>query len=291
MANNRITDIEDELEMKSGENNRLRKQVTDLEAAMQDLYVSRKGTGDLQIELGSLKKDNERLLGLLKETSEYADFNDTQIMNAAGKTMSNFQETKSDVGAKKSKIDNDWIPTEAVRAIMKIRDDFKGTMTETAVSQILYELNAIWRTIMRKETDAIKKRLTDQIQDLRRQVVTKQAFDKSELMKEISRTKKELAYATQQLHHTKASAFGDNRSTKADELEKSIKVVETIGIQKRVLEEENEELRSKISELMAERDNMHAGSRRKFEQEAMQTFSSNTQGVPALNLTKSSGRQ
>lgn len=77
MANSRISDIEDELEMKSGENNRLRKQVTDLEAAMQDLYVSRKGNGDLQIEIGSLKKDNDRLLALLKETSEYADFNDT----------------------------------------------------------------------------------------------------------------------------------------------------------------------------------------------------------------------
>jgi hypothetical protein len=135
-------------------------------------------------------------LALLKETTEYADFNDTQIITMAGKTKTNFNDTKSALGGKKTKIDNDWIPTEAVRAIMRIKDDFKGTMTETAVSQILYELNAIWRNIMRKENDAIKKRLTDQIQDLRRQVVTKQAFDKSELMKEISRTKKELTYAT-----------------------------------------------------------------------------------------------
>lgn len=135
-------------------------------------------------------------MALLKETTEYADFNDTQIITMAGKTKTNFNDTKSDLGGKKTKIDNDWIPTEAVRAIMRIKDEFKGTMTETAVSQILYELNAIWRNIMRKENDAIKKRLTDQIQDLRRQVVTKQAFDKSELMKEISRTKKELTYAT-----------------------------------------------------------------------------------------------
>ena len=34
MKDERIKDIEDELEMKSGENNRLRKQVADLEAAM-----------------------------------------------------------------------------------------------------------------------------------------------------------------------------------------------------------------------------------------------------------------
>jgi hypothetical protein len=54
--------------------------VADLEKAMQDLYVSRKGQGDLQIETTSLKFDNEKLLELLKETTEYGDHSDSQIM-------------------------------------------------------------------------------------------------------------------------------------------------------------------------------------------------------------------
>ena len=83
MKDERIKDIEDELEMKSGENNRLRKQVADLEAAMQDLYCSRKGNGSLKIELDSLKADNERLLDLLKETCEYADWEDSAIVKHA----------------------------------------------------------------------------------------------------------------------------------------------------------------------------------------------------------------
>ena len=62
--------------------------------------------------------------------------------------------------ASKAKKDNDWIPTQAVRAILQIRDQFDGKMSETCISQILYELNSIWRQIMRKENDAIKKRLT-----------------------------------------------------------------------------------------------------------------------------------
>ena len=66
-------------------------------------------------------------------------------------------------GTKVAKNDNDWIPTDAVRCIMRIKDQFKAQMTETAVSQILYELNRIWRGIMRAETDAIKKRLGAQI--------------------------------------------------------------------------------------------------------------------------------
>jgi hypothetical protein len=83
MMNDRCQDLEDEMELKSGENNRLRKQVADIEVAMQDLYRSRKGHGTLQIEMESLKSDNEHLLHLLKQTSEYADCSDAHIMKQA----------------------------------------------------------------------------------------------------------------------------------------------------------------------------------------------------------------
>ena len=57
-----MQDIEEELELKSGENNRLRNQVADLEKAVQDLYGSRKGNGSMQVELSNLKADNEKLI-------------------------------------------------------------------------------------------------------------------------------------------------------------------------------------------------------------------------------------
>lgn len=63
-------------------------------------------------------------------------------------------------GAPKEAKNNDWIPTEAVRAILQIKEQFSGQMSETCISQILYSLNSIWREIMRKENNAIKKRLT-----------------------------------------------------------------------------------------------------------------------------------
>lgn len=176
-----LKDIEEELEMKSGENNRLRKQCCDLEKAMQDLYCSRKGNGSLQIELDSLKQDNEQLLALLKETSEYGDMDDDQIQKHAIKatmkpvggssvsgkskrTVSTANETvQGGPSSKKDAKNNDWIPTQAVRAILQIKEKFNGSMSETCVSQILYDLNTIWREIMRKENNAIKKRLTAQI--------------------------------------------------------------------------------------------------------------------------------
>jgi hypothetical protein len=76
-------------------------------------------------------------------------------------------------------------------------------MTETCVSQILYEFNIIWRNIMRKENEAIKKRSTLQVQELRRQLVTKKAFDEDESQREISRLKKELAFVNKQVYNAK----------------------------------------------------------------------------------------
>jgi chromosome segregation ATPase len=75
--NDRMQDIEEELELKSGENNRLRNQVADLERSVQDLYGSRKGEGSIHVELNNMKADNEKLITLLKQTSEYQDLDDT----------------------------------------------------------------------------------------------------------------------------------------------------------------------------------------------------------------------
>lgn len=60
--NERMQDIEEELELKSGENNRLRTQVAELEKSVQDLYGSRKGEGSIHVELNNMKSDNEKLI-------------------------------------------------------------------------------------------------------------------------------------------------------------------------------------------------------------------------------------
>lgn len=83
-----MQDIEEELELKSGENNRLRNQVADLEKAVADLYGSRKGEGSIHVELNNMKADNEKLIQLLKQTADYQDISDTDIMRRA-KDLSN----------------------------------------------------------------------------------------------------------------------------------------------------------------------------------------------------------
>ena len=142
---------------------------------------------------------------------------------------------------------------------------------------------------MRKENEAIKKRLTAQIQDLRRQVVTKNAFDKGELMQEISRTKKELAFAHKTIHNKKAQAdsSANQSTTNPDEIHQSMRLVETIGIQKKVLEDENEELKSRISELMNEKSAY--GSTTPIDRAAEAALQAR-ENIPSLNLQGYNGQ-
>jgi chromosome segregation ATPase len=76
-------DLDIEMEQKAAENNKLRKALAQMEATLHDLYRSRKGQGTYQIEIESLKSDNEYLLALLRETGEYADYEDADILKSA----------------------------------------------------------------------------------------------------------------------------------------------------------------------------------------------------------------
>ena len=142
----RTLDIEEELELKSGENNRLRSQVADLEKAVQDLYGSRKGEGSIHVELNNLKADNEKLIQLLKASSEYQDCEDSEIMRRAkylsNQSVANICKTfdikpnkaAARRAAKKDGDANEWIPTEAVKKIKEIQNTFDSKMTETCIS-------------------------------------------------------------------------------------------------------------------------------------------------------------
>ena len=170
--NERMQDIEEELELKSGENNRLRNQVADLEKSVMDLYGSRKGEGSIHVELNNMKADCERLIQLLKDTSDYQDLDDVEILRKAkylsqqniGVICCTFgiEPGKKGNKAKNNNLAdaNEWIPTAAVKKIKDLQVKFEGKMTETCISQILYEFNLIWRNIMRKENAAIKRKFT-----------------------------------------------------------------------------------------------------------------------------------
>ena len=115
---------------------------------------------------------------------------------------------------------------------------------------------------MRKENEAIKKKLTGQIQDLRRQVVTKQAFDKGELQKEITTTKRELSFASKKLAYQRMGKSASQTDTGQNvELERSIRVLETVQVAKLALEDQNESLKRRVEYLENSQIDMGAASR------------------------------
>ena len=90
--------------------------------------------------------------------------------------------------------------------------------------------------------------------------MTKQAFDKSELINEVSRAKKELAFANKKIQSKRSEGPGGGMSVDgghdAEDIHNSIKLIETINIQKKMLEDENDDLKSRISEMMNDRSGM-----------------------------------
>lgn len=80
-----------------------------------------------------MRADNERLLTLLKNTSEYGEMTDADIIKESRQNKSGFFSGASGSGRSKSQsgsgkgmkkqgssqinLSNEWIPTEAVRAI------------------------------------------------------------------------------------------------------------------------------------------------------------------------------
>lgn len=103
-------------------------------------------------------------------------------------------------------------------------------------------------------------------------------------MQEISRTKKELAFAHKTIHNKKVLADTNSNSQNVgyhDDIQNSMKLVETIGIQKKVLESENDELKSRISEMMNERSQYGTSSPIDH---AAAAAGNARQAIPSLNL-------
>lgn len=106
---------------------------------------------------------------------------------------------------------------------------------------------------MRKEADATKKHFTAMVQDLRRQLVTKRAYDEEEAHKEITRLKKELHFL-QKTNANKKNKSGDHlqQQTKENTAANAFKRPEA---DKR---SEATELRNKITQLERQRLNHNA---------------------------------
>ena len=125
---NSVGDLEEEVEFKCSEINKLRVGMAEAEKTIDDLYLSRKSEGAVTLELEHLKADNQRLLKLLKQTKEYREFSDFVVdsggniryMNSPSKKQKSVNRSSSQYGKENNTtaVDEeteDWIPHEAFK--------------------------------------------------------------------------------------------------------------------------------------------------------------------------------
>lgn len=139
---------------------------------------------------------------------------------------------------------------------------------------------------MRKEADAVKKHYTQMVQDLRRQLVTKRAFDEEEAHKEITRLKKELQF----LQRNGSAAAGGKKKVggPGDAVAQQTKENTAANAFKRPEAAKNEalELKNKITQLERQRLNHNAnvlGPLSAMSQSDMGEFSSQRYGGGLVN--------
>ena len=124
--------------------------MSDLEKAVEDLYGSRKGRGSIEVELNNMKADNEKLINLLKDTSEYQDLSSTvdvknrfnylsdqtinNICKSFGINTSVNKKSAAKAASKNGAGANEWIPTKAVEKIRAIQVKHDGKLSEAAIS-------------------------------------------------------------------------------------------------------------------------------------------------------------
>lgn len=79
--------------------------------------------------MDKLKADNERLILLLRASNDYQDMTEADILKKANATSSSKSRPGSSGRGSSAaltgpNLQNEWIPTEAVRAIQKIKEQF-----------------------------------------------------------------------------------------------------------------------------------------------------------------------
>lgn len=189
-------DLEEELAFKQRELTTFQTRLVDKDKEIEALQ-QRKPEDDKQpLEIQQLRSDNQRLLRLLKSTSEFNDFVNIDEGNkrflplpqekSRGKSLSTSQKLTS-----RSEEEN-WIPAEAYRVAEAFRQEQGLTLSQGQINQLLADLNNLWRERERRQINKIKQETTLEVMNLRRQLALRLPFDVLNEEQQLRKLKAEL---------------------------------------------------------------------------------------------------
>ncbi len=98
------------------------------------------------------------------------------------------------------------MPQEAFTVAHEFRERHGNDLTPSLINQLLGDLNRIWRERERKQISRIKLQCSQEINQLKRQLINRAPFDEVTAKKNIARLQRQLDEARSQLKNGGGSA-------------------------------------------------------------------------------------
>ena len=154
---------EEEIEKKDAKIEEMGRELEETRRRLDEVVMTRKSEGTALLEIEHYKADNERLVQMLAQTKEFAEFGKLAIdtpecsiryMNPGeydyetrklGKCHSRVKPRDKYTLADFTLEEEDWVPEEAFKVAHDFRNRCASQVSQALMNQLLTDLNAVWR--------------------------------------------------------------------------------------------------------------------------------------------------
>ena len=149
-----------------------------LQKEIDDLYKNKQTESNLLLENENLKKDNIRLIEMLKSTNEYSEFSYLNFTNKNGikfvekpkldirKKRDMFEQMKMKEEIKNNK--KNWVPNEALYLIQDYNKKYNLNLNDKIIDDLLGSLNNFFKKEEKKRLNLIKIKYQKDLLDIKK---------------------------------------------------------------------------------------------------------------------------
>ena len=151
-----------------------------LQKEIDDLYKNKQTESNLLLENENLKKDNIRLIEMLKSTNEYSEFSYLNFTNKNGikfvekpkldirKKRDMFEQMKMKEEIKNNK--KNWVPNEALYLIQDYNKKYNLNLNDKIIDDLLGSLNYFFKKEEKKRLNLIKIKYQKDLLDIKKKI-------------------------------------------------------------------------------------------------------------------------
>mmetsp|Transcript_29065 Transcript_29065/g.52010 ORF Transcript_29065/g.52010 Transcript_29065/m.52010 type:complete len:347 (+) Transcript_29065:135-1175(+) len=249
-----LKDLESSIVSRDNEIVGLREKVRELQSQLDSTLLSRRGEASLRLQVEHYKDDQDRLLRLLKTTSEFKEFSDF------AQSASNVHYHSSNIEKPDSNPDS-WFPAEALNLADNFLEKYGNVLPERAIRKLVEDLNKLWRAREKKLVQKVRAECVNDVAELRRELAARKKVDEYSADRSISRLKTDLKAANKDLRNT---AFYTGKYTRGPKgiqnVESELAMVAELQKHIKLLRKENATLKASKSGKTSERAKHHEGA-------------------------------